>query len=152
MIKSLPQRHFLFGTLTISSLFLLIFPHLASAQTDPTTAPLIQLSDLVYQGAFRIPGNTSNDFTYANDGLAHYVTNDSLFMKCKGASFNDTSQQKVTEVNIPALVNSSNINSLNTTTIRQNCADITENHLNPQNITNGMVIGGLTAYNNKFIK
>ena len=112
--------------------------------------PLILSSDLVYQGAFRVPQG-AQDFSYANDGIAYYATNNSLFVKCKGANFNDTSQQKVTEINIPTLVNSSNISSLNTATLKQACADITENHLNPQNITNGMVIGGLMAYNNKLI-
>lgn len=116
-----------------------------------TTAPLVQKTDLAYQGAFRIPAAGPNDFGYANEGMAYNYATNSLYVKCKGAGLNDSSQQKVAEVNIPALVNSSNINSLNTATVRQNCADITENHLNPQNITNGMVIGGLLVNNGKLI-
>jgi hypothetical protein len=121
-----------------------------------TSLPRVALSNLVYQGAFRVPGSQvgpgPNDyFEYANEGIAYNSANNSLFIKCKGANLNDTTQQHVAEVNIPALVNSTNIGSLNTGTVRQNCADITQNHLNPQGIANGMTIGGLLVHNNKLI-
>ena len=113
-------------------------------------APLISQSDLAYLGAFRVPsgqfGSSPNaSFAYSDDGLAYNAIDNSLFIK------GHTSGQLVAEINIPTPVNSSNIASLNTATVRQNFADITERNLNQQSIGNGMILGGLLVYGGKLV-
>jgi len=85
---------------------------------------MLQSSDLTYLGAFRVPSGTfggSGDaytFDYGGRGLAYNPINNSLYV---------TSHAKnggyIGEMNIPAIVNSSNINSLNTATMRQDFVD-----------------------------
>ena len=121
-----------------------------SVQGASSDLPLVQASDLQYQGAFRVPtgkyGTDSNAiFDYSDDGLAYNANNNSLFIK--GHIYG----QLVAEISIPTILNSSNIGSLNTARVLQNFADITEGHLNPENITNGMRLGGLLIYNSKLI-
>jgi hypothetical protein len=112
------------------------------------------MSDLVYEGAFRVPegqlgsGEYAN-FNYSDDGLAFNPAHNSLFLK------GHTYGQLVAEISIPTLVNSSNINNLKTATVLQNFADITEGQLNQENIpysaTPNVILGGLLVYNNKLI-
>ena len=112
--------------------------------------PLLQASDLQYQGAFRVPtgkyGTDANAiFDYSDDGLAYNANNNSLFIK------GHTYGQLVAEISIPAIVNSSNINNLKTAAMLQNFVEITEGNLWQENITNGMRLGGLLVYNSKLI-
>lgn len=116
----------------------------ASAQS---AAPLVQKSDLVYQGAFRVPeGTGSNDtFDYGGTSLAFNPASNSLFMI--GAD----PYQYSAEIQIPNIVNSTNLNNLSTATILQNFKDPTEGkigNINPSD-PNQKKIGGQFVYNGK---
>ncbi len=120
------------------------FAHLASAQTD---LPLLQMTDLVYQGAFRVPVGSSDNATLAYGGtaLGYNATNNSLFM-----TGHDQRQPSV-EVKIPALVNSTDLSKLATATLLQSFADPTEGKLSSINNSdpNAKKIGGHLVYKGK---
>ena len=56
MRRSIPLLHIL--AIFVASLIVGL-PHLGGALTPPMTYPLLQQSDLVYQGAFRLPNDGS---------------------------------------------------------------------------------------------
>ena len=121
-----------------------------TAVTNPTTEPLVQQGDLTYLGAFRVPSgrfgsNVNAVFDYSDAGLAYNPADNSLFIK--GHVYG----QLVAEISIPALVNSTDINALNTASVLQNFSDITNGRLNTENIGNGMRLGGLLVYDSKLI-
>src|SRR5262245_49633434 len=96
-----------------------------------TSLPRVQLSDLVYQGAFRVPQGSTDQtsFSYGGTALAYNPANNSLFMV--GHEWH----QRSAEISIPTIINSTNISSLTTATLRQNFADATEGKLNQINPT-----------------
>ena len=111
-----------------------------------SAAPLVQQSNLVYQGAFRVPQGTTTGtgtFSYGGTSLAFNPANNSLFM-----IGHDWYQYSV-EIKIPAIVNSDNINSLNTATILQSFKDPVEGNLGAinQSDPNAKKIGGQLVYN-----
>jgi hypothetical protein len=114
---------------------------------SPGSLPRVQQSNLVYQGAFRVPqGSTEQTtFNYGGTALGYNASKNSLFM------VGHTWHQRSAEISIPAVVNSTNVSSLNTATLLQNFADATEgklNQINP-NDPNSKKIGGQLVYNNK---
>ena len=124
----------------------------AYAQTTGSL-PLVQLSNLVYQGAFRIPQGPTDQtsFRYGGTALGYNPANNSLFMV--GHDW----YQRGAEISIPPIINSTNINSLNTATLLQQFADATEGKLsqinpsdpNPKKVGGQLVYGGklyLTGY------
>ena len=110
-------------------------------------AKLIQLSDLQYLGAFRVPQGTTdtNTFNYGGTSLAFNPANNSLFMT------GHVLHQLSSEIKIPAIVNSTNINNLNTAAILQQFRDPTEGKLNSINPSdpNSKKVGGHFIYNGK---
>jgi hypothetical protein len=104
--------------------------------TDPSSLPLIDVSDLRYSGAFALPLG-------GKEGLAFNPANNSLYVVC--------SKAQVAEVDIPEPIKSTDKGSLNIAAVRQNCADITEGNFNPQNIVNGMILGGLLVDNDRLV-
>jgi len=116
-------------------------------------APLLQASDLQYQGAFRLPQGTlpgaTYGFDYANPGFAYNPARNSLFIN------NHTYEQKTAEVSIPQIVNSTSLNNLRTATLLQNPFDITEGHLGKIGAggadTYHPIMGGLMVHGNKLI-
>jgi hypothetical protein len=131
------------GTFLIGTILFYAAPTLPLAE-----APLLQLKDFKYLGAFKAPSGqfgSSSDatFAYSDDGLAYNSNNNSLFIK--------NFAQQVAEISIPEIVNSSKINDLKTASVLQKFSDITEGHLNPENIANGMKLGGLLVYKTKLI-
>ena len=84
-------------------------------------SPLLQLSDLKYEGAFRVPQGTSDQTSFAYGGTApvYNPANNSLFMV--GHDW----YQLTAEISIPALVNSTSLNSLHTGTLLQTHTDVT---------------------------
>jgi len=119
--------------------------HAALAQTS---LPLLNQSDLVYEGAFRVPiANSDSGATLAYGGtsLGYNPTNNSLFM-----TGHDQKQLSV-EVKIPTLVNTTDINKLPTATILQSFRDPTEGRLKNINSSdpNAKKIGGHLVYNGK---
>jgi hypothetical protein len=131
---------FLFkATLLIFSVVMLVIvtflPALSSAQV------LLQQSDLVYQGAFRLPNGTTDQtsFSYGGTALAHNPANNSLFLV--GHDW----YQLTAEISIPTLVNSTNLNSLNTATLLQPLTDVTNGKAS--NVGSGTYkMGGLLPY------
>jgi hypothetical protein len=111
--------------------------------------PLLQQSNLVYQGAFRVPQGSSDwtTFDYGGTALTYNSGNNSLFMV--GHDWHQLSA----EISIPAIVNSTNISALATATILQPFADATEGELNRINPSdpNSKKIGGQLVYNGKLI-
>jgi hypothetical protein len=128
-----------------------------SALAAPPDQPLIQQSDIVYQGAFRLPKgpfpDTTYDFQYVESGFTYYPAHNSLFIN------NHIYDQKTAEISIPSqITGGSNLNNLATAAILQNFADITEGNLG--NIGPGGTyevdglgheMGGLMVYNNKLV-
>lgn len=119
---------------------------------SPQQEPLIQNNNLTYLGAFRLPDttipNSTYGFSYAVTGIAFNPANNSLFLNTHAY------EQRTAEVSIPAL--STNMNSVQTATLLQNPADITEGNLNhllaggaPELST--VYMGGLLVYNNKLV-
>jgi hypothetical protein len=101
-------------------------------------APLLQKADLVYQGAFLVPGSANG-----GSALAYNPANNSLFMS------GSDQQDWTAEVSIPQIVNSTNVSDLQTATLLQNYTGALEGkigQINPSD-TNGEVIGGYLVYN-----
>lgn len=122
----------------------LAFAGTAAAQTSE---PLLQQSDLVYQGSFRLPPGSSETttFQYGGTGLAYNPANNSIYMT--GHDWN----QLTAEVKIPQLVNSTSLDALNTATLLQSFKDPVEGKLSSINPSdpNSKKIGGHLVYNGK---
>jgi hypothetical protein len=112
-----------------------------------TSLPRVALSDLVYQGAFRVPQGSTDQtsFSYGGIAITFNPANNSLFMT------GHDSYQRSAEMSIPAVVNNSSINSLNTATLLQLFADATDGKLNQINPSdpNWKKIGGHLVYSGK---
>jgi hypothetical protein len=111
---------------------------------EATAAELLQFSDLVYQGAFRLPSGQfgGSSFSYGGTALAFNAANNSLFMV--GHDWN----QMVAEVRIPQIVNSNNLSSLATATVLQPFTDASEGKM--YTVDSGTIkVGGLMVYNGK---
>ena len=112
-----------------------------------TSLPRVALSNLVYQGAFRVPQGSTDQtsFDYGGTALGYNPANNSLFMV--GHSW----YQRTAEINIPNVVNSTTITSLNTATLRQPFADATEGKVNQVNPSdpNSKGVGGHMVYGGK---
>jgi hypothetical protein len=131
--------------LTLAILLLVTIP-VGTASGD---APLLQLTDLKYQGAFRVPQDGSFDF--GGVPLAYNPAHNSLFI------VGNAQEEKVAEISIPQIINSNNLSDLRTAAYLQPFTDITEGHM--RNIMAGggyysqsdVFIGGLLSYNSKLI-
>lgn len=128
----------------------------AHADTGDTTVDssggdpgLVQPGDLAYVGSFRVPtGSFGSDenaiFDYADDGLAYAPATDTLFVK------GHTYGQLVAEISIPEAV-AGPLDGLPVAEVVQPFADITEGHLDDENIGNGMVLGGLMVDDDRLV-
>jgi hypothetical protein len=109
-----------------------------------TSLPRVALNNLVYQGAFRVPQGLTDQssFSYGGTAITFNPANNSLFMT------GHDSYQRSAEMSIPALVNNSSINNLNTATLLQLFADATDGKLNQINPSdpNWKKIGGHLVY------
>jgi hypothetical protein len=124
-----------------------------SASIDITVTPpapstpggrLLQLSDLQYQGAFRLPAGPIGDstFSYGGTALTYEATHNSLFLV--GHDW----QQEVAEISIPQPVSSDSLNDLPVATVLQPFADVTDGTMNK--VGSGTAkIGGLLSYQGK---
>jgi len=116
------------------------------AAIDPAQfTPLVQKSDLVYVGAFRVPQGSSDTstFNYGGTALGLGQGGQSLFMT--GHDWH----QRSAELSIPQIINNANITGLATASLLQSFSDPTEGRLaqiNPSD-TNSKKIGGHLAYN-----
>ncbi len=119
---------------------------------QPSTQPLVQQADLVYQGAFRVPlpdwdpNGNGTTFAYAGSGLAFNPAHTSLFLT------GHDSYQLTGEISIPA-VGTGAVGSLATATLLQPLVDVTEGRrktlCNPTD-ANAQKIGGYQVYGGKF--
>lgn len=130
-----------------AALFAGFFPLAAVAATSPTgQEPLLQQSDLKYQGAFRLPEGSTTQTTvaYGGHGLTYNPGNNSLFM------LGHVWYQNSAEFSIPAIVNSSNLGDLSTATLLQPFADVTDGQI--ATISGGKnYVGGLLVHDNQLI-
>jgi hypothetical protein len=113
----------------------------AQPRTLPPTsgARLLQLSDLLYEGAFRLPAASANgdDFSFGGAPVAFNPGTSSLFIGSRRGG--------VAEVTIPTPVASAVISELPVATYRQPFADPTEGHLS-QIASDGVSIDGLLVF------
>ena len=117
----------------------------------------LQQSDLTYLGAFRLPSGTFGcsdatacSFGYTQGGMGYNPANNSLYI------FGHVYNARLAEVNIPTLVNSRSLGSLNTATVRQNFIDVwkgTYGDLGPGGsfITNGGRPGDVLVNGSKIV-
>jgi hypothetical protein len=132
------------GSFFVPLLLLTILLGIASGD-----APLLQLSDLKYQGAFRLPGGNNlggptdvNGFGYGGTSLAYNPARNSLYLV--GHDW----YQLTAEVSIPQVVNSNNVSALNTAALLQPLTDALEGKSGLINAYHPK-IGAQLAYNNQ---
>ncbi len=116
--------------------------------------PLIQRSDLIYEGAFRVPkgqlgSTTYSKFAYGGSAIAFNPARNSLFI------IGHPYENLLFEISIPEIVNSNNINDLKTAELLQEPVDITEGHwanlaLDGSALSHP-VPGGFLLFNNRLI-
>lgn len=109
--------------------------------------PLLQKSDLVYEGAFQTPsgGSDQNTFSWGGTALFYHPGNNSLFMT------GHAHHQRTAEISVPAPGTASTIGGLPRATFIQSFADATEGRLrnvNPSD-SNDKHVGGHMVYNGK---
>ncbi|PYQ79972.1 MAG: hypothetical protein DMG01_07560 [Acidobacteria bacterium] len=111
------------------------------AATSPGEGPLVHASNLVYEGAFRLPAGTVNEtsFAYGGTALAFNPTRQSLFIV--GHDW----QQRVAEIAIPDIRSSSSLRALATARVIQPFADATEGAMGKVG-PNTVKIGGLLLF------
>jgi hypothetical protein len=132
-------RLWLWGMLGVAAL--LPIPRFLPAQ--PTAAPLLQQSDLHYQGAFRVPGNVAGStFAYGGTALAYHPAHSSLFLV--GHDWD----QKVAEIDVPQITQSSQISALATAPVLQSFVEASEGKM--FTVDSGTVkVGGLLVSGGK---
>jgi hypothetical protein len=95
-----------------------------------STSPLLQQTNLVYEGGFRLPfgyfGGSS--FDYGGSAMAFNPVNSSLYF------VGHDHQQMVAEIAIPSPVNSSRVDDLPVATVLQPFRDATEGRLGDRKI------------------
>jgi hypothetical protein len=98
---------------------------------------LIQKINLVYEGAFRLPqgGIGTSSFNDSGASIAFRPPNGSNGTYGSIFIVGNLNQNKVAEIQIPALSKSSNIGDLNTATLLQTFSDITQGNLTAINNT-----------------
>jgi hypothetical protein len=118
-------------------------------RADNANLPLLQKTDLVYQGAFRVPFNSTGEDTktlsYGGTAPVFNPVRNSLFL------VGHDQTQLVCEISIPKLVNSSNMSDLNTAQLIQNPAQVVTRIKNLAGIDSQAKIGGLQTVNGKLV-
>ena len=109
---------------------------------DPTTLPLLQLSDLVYTGGFRLPTDlyTGEGFSLGGLAVAYHPNRNSLFVSSRIG--------KIAELSIPSPVVTANPAAMQFATYLQGFVDPTEGNLS-QIATSGASIEGLLVSGDK---
>jgi hypothetical protein len=119
------------------------------SRADNASLPLLKKTDLVYQGAFRVPykytGDDTNTLSYGGTAPGFNPAGNSLFLVCHDQG------QLVCEISIPKLVISTNTSDLNTGQMLQNPAQVVDRITNLAGINYQAKIGGLQAVNGKLI-
>lgn len=139
------------GVVLYGSVF--VFGYHKVRAADPTTEPLLQQGDLVYEGAFRVPSGTygteeGSYFSYGGTALGYDPIRNGLFMTGMGW------YQLSAEIGIPQIIKSENLDDLATAPMLQNFTDVTEGRrksimTNINDAANGVNLGGHLVYNGK---
>lgn len=124
-----------------------VFWSLTAIAQEHHSSPLLNKQDLVYAGAFRVPGGGTEDWTlaYGGSAITFNPNNDSMFL------IGHIHRQRSVEISIPALVNSNNLSDLNTATVIQNFTDAYEGRrqsVNPSD-PNSQDTGGQLVFGNR---
>lgn len=122
---------------------------LAAPATTATSEPLVQQSNLVYEGAFRLPEGSTNQtsFAYAGYGLTYDPSHNGLILT------GHTWYQYTAEISVPTPLIATSISALPTATLIQPLTDAldgTLNDINPNSATANK-IGGYLVYNGRLI-
>jgi hypothetical protein len=110
-----------------------------------TSAPLLQKSDLTYEGAFRVPGGTGTaSYAYGGTALTYNASHNSLFLV--GHDW----YQRVGEISIPTAGQGATVADLPRAATLQPLTDVLQGKLTTidGNISNGVKIGGLVVLPN----
>lgn len=122
---------------------------ISNAATSATNEPLVQQSNLIYEGSFRLPEGTTDQtsFAYAGYGLTYDPTNNGLILT------GHTWYQLTAEVTIPSPVIASAASALPTASLIQPLTDALDGNLNAIDPNSGTAnkIGGYLVYNGKLI-
>ncbi len=119
--------------------------------TDAAENPrLVRPEHLTYLGAFRLPGDAHNDYSYGGTAIAFNPANNSLFAR------GHDQYQLVGEISIPTPVIATDYTALPVAAVLQNQADITEGHLNDLRYDGSAYddacrIGGLLVHNGRLL-
>jgi hypothetical protein len=113
-------------------------------------APLVQFTNLRYDGAFRLPGGSSGGSTFdaslAGYALAYNAANNTLFAVGREAD------GRVAEVSIPTPTSPSGASGLTSASFVQGFADVLEGRKNSTSSSpNGHYIGGLLVWGSALI-
>jgi len=122
-------------------------PLVVLAATPTGAEPLLQQSDLKYEGAFRLPVGTTDQTSFAfgnGTGLTYNPANNSLIMV--GHVF----YQLSAEVSIPAVINSTSLSDLATATLLQPFADVSDGN-RPSLGVGRVYVGGQMVYGGRLI-
>jgi hypothetical protein len=123
----------------------------AGGGPPPAGLPLLGPSDLAYQGAFLLPESSTDrtSFSYGGTALAYNPGNTSLF------AVGHDWYQLTAEVTIPALVQSTNLDDLNTATFIQTFTDATNGKIDKtggdHNKIGGQLVYGGHLYGTSYI-
>lgn len=141
----------------ITKLFLFSLAFLMLPSFVLAEGKLLQESDLIYEGAFRVPReNLGGDSTYPQTlarggvGLTYNSNNNSLIMISRG------SEKLAVEISIPTSKIDGNIANLNTAVLMQVPGNVANSQwdnlkIDGTAVGNGGSPGGLLVYNNKLI-
>jgi hypothetical protein len=134
---------------TCSMALALQWSRVSAAAQPRGPAPLVQKSDLVYTGAFRLPAPSGEKATFEWGGtaLTYWPAHDSLLVV--GHDW----YQRVAEVNIPTAAREANVADLPRAILLQPHTDILQGKLNTidGNTSNGVKIGGITPVGNSLV-
>ena len=120
-------------------------PHRPPAPPSAAGAgPLVKPSDLVYEGAFRLPTDTidGTSFAYGGTSIAFNPARNSLFVV--GHDWH----QRVAEISIPDVRAASTVRGLATAAMLQPFSDVTDGRMG-QVGPNTVKIGGILPYDNR---
>jgi hypothetical protein len=125
----------------------------------PPPGPLLGPANLVYVGAFAIPGGPAgtdqDSANYGGTALGFNAAGNGGHGSLLIAGFTDYTgfNQRVAEISIPTPVNTANLGSLPTATLLHDFTDILSGHLNDiePGGNNGIVIGGLAVAGGKIV-
>jgi hypothetical protein len=109
---------------------------------DPTSAPRLASTDIVYLGGFRLPAEEVDgaSFSFGGSPVAYNPANDSLFVGARGS--------RLAEVTIPAPVNSPRVADLPFARFLQPFRDPTEGRLRDV-ATDGAYVSGLLVHDGR---